>query len=575
MLKKYKEYVDFEANFSEGFLKEQLGKDSFKKYEGYVTNIKPRNIYTSQSETNFLKRYLLENFVIHLSLELLSSLYDISRNEILKQIPEINQYYMYQTKKEYYGFVPFKYSTSINFKSWLKSTLEDFFKTVDQREYGEYYTPEELIRLSFQELNIDLNHKVVDPSCGSGFFLLEYLEEAIKEKNYSNLNIEEVKQKIYGFDIFPFSIIMSKLLLGEFYLRTGQSVKKAFTQPNIIVHNTVKSLNCMENNSGELANATFDLIIGNPPFFRIEPNDKNEICSCVSYGHNYIQSIFVHWAMQHLNTNGVASLFLPQSILSGYYYQKLRRDLLEEYRLDMIVSDKSHEKSFLVQQDIMILYFSKREKLDTYLVGTPNKELNKLDCTVLPLNLTASANHTIPVFKEDRLSIAYELSKHPILAIFEEFNIGTGNFVWNQNKNIIFSDYRENAVPLIMGPAVTLNGIVLDTTDSKANYSYCLPDNEKYIKNEQIIVYRRMSPIGNEQRMIATIIDITVYPEYVLENHVNYIKHINNDSNKLHEMLQFITSEEFDILINTFCQTNQVSSNDLFAIFEILNELRS
>ncbi len=80
-----------------------------------------------------------------------------------------------------------------------------------------------------------------------------------------------------------------------------------------------------------------------------------------------------------------------------------------------------------------------------------------------------------------------------------------------------------------------------------------------------------MSPIGNIDRMIATIIDNKderFSNGYVLENHVNFI---SGSESKLKDLLEFITTREFNDLINAFCHTNQVSSNDLKTIFELLS----
>ena len=84
-----------------------------------------------------------------------------------------------------------------------------------------------------------------------------------------------------------------------------------------------------------------------------------------------------------------------------------------------------------------------------------------------------------------------------------------------------------------------------------------------------------MSPIGNIDRMIATIIDdkdARFSNGYVLENHVNFI---SGPESKLNDLLEFITTRKFNNLINSFCHTNQVSSNDLKTIFELLSSFKN
>lgn len=567
MIKNINDSLNFNDIFNNDFLASDLGFNSFEKYKTYIENIKPRNIYTNNTDSQ--ERYILENYILNLSLNFLVEKYGIERREIVKAIPEIEEFYPYQSIREYYGFSSFDLDKDVAFKSWAKNLLEDFFKQIDQRQYGEYYTPESLIKLSFDNVQLKASHTVVDPSCGSGFFLLEYLTTLIDKKIISGEDLSEMKHKIYGFDIFPFAIIMTKLILGEYVFKNGIQEVSSFEFPNIFVHNTVNSLLC-KNGNDRISKMKFDLIIGNPPFFRIEPNDKNEICSCISYGHNYIHSIFLHWSIQHMSNDGKSILFLPQSILSGYYYQKLRRELLTKSSLDMIVSDKAHEKSFLVQQDIMILYFSKTSPKSSYLIGLPDSGFEDLKTIKLPMDFTDNKNSVIPIFKEKNdLIIAKKLAKNEILEYLEEFEIGTGNFVWNQNKDKIYKEYVEGSIPLIMGPSVSTEGVVLN----QSKYNYCKTDLRKYIKSKSLIVYRRMSPIGNAQRMVATVIDTNEIPEYILENHINYISHKNNDIQKTAKMLKFITNSGFNQLINNFCQTNQVSSNDMWSIFETLRSL--
>ena len=125
-----------------------------------------------------------------------------------------------------------------------------------------------------------------------------------------------------------------------------------------------------------------------------------------------------------------------------------------------------------------------------------------------------------------------------------------------------------------MGPAVTLNGIILDSADSKANYSYCLPGNNKYIKSEEIIVYRRMSPIGKEKRMIATIIDISSYPEYnkklvfkteEVDHAIEFITLFRNRKKELNvkdfAIVNHIDNEEISTLVLNMLKLNDKQTN--------------
>lgn len=552
-------FEEFGKFFEDQYLNTAIGKNVLDRYIKFC-DIKPRNIYTAK--TDFRLRYINENHMINLTINHLCKTHELDRTEIIESIPEIREHYPFLEEIESFELPALQYKNP-NFKFFMKEQLELFFKTVDQRQYGEYYTPEELIRLSFQHIEIGFDKSIVDPACGSGFFLLEYIELLYEKMELNPDNVELLKRNIAGFDIFPFAIIMTKFLLGEFLVKKFPDIEKAFLFPNIMVHNSVNSLKCKNPSNVN----DFDLIIGNPPFFRIKPDDKNAICSCVSYGHNYIHSIFVHWSLQHLKKNGQACLFLPQSMLSGLYYKKLRESLLANSSLDLIITDRKHEESFMVQQDIMILYFSKTEVKKDFKIGIPDLIYNGISEIPLPLSITNNTNSVIPVFKSsEQKKSAERLSNHEILDIIEEFEISTGNFVWNQNKEFIFPESKEGTIPLIMGPSVTPDGIKV----GQAKFNYCFPPETRYIKSDLSILFRRMSPIGNESRMVAAIIDNTETPFYVVENHVNIIKHKENDLIKTKRMLSFLLSDDFNLILDSFCQTNQVSTNDLLTIFESL-----
>ncbi len=520
-----------------------------------TSQVKPKNIYTEK--TDFIKRYrseLLTLCKIFVSIPL--------PNNIEDQIPEIVEFYPFVLRfRNEQGLNP---TASI---SLIINEIENFFPVINTREYGEYYSNESLINILLDNLQseITVEKKIIDPSSGAGFFLFHYLKRLLNQQPGSN-ELVLLTNNIFGYDIFPFPIIVSKILLGKLIEDYDKVFSEPYYFPNIKIQNTLKTLSCISHDSEK-----FDFILGNPPYFRIDPHEENNICKCVSYGHNYVHNLFLHWSIQHLKANGELGLIIPQSILSGFYYQKMRKELMDNLSINLIVTSKEHEKSFSVQQDIMLLIATKQKQTKNYHIGVSNNSLSNITKYAVDSKIFKNSLKVIPLFKN---KIEYEnfrnLSRNPIVKYLSSFKIKTGNFVWNQNKEFCFYLKVPNSIPLINGPNISYEGIDLENKRS-STFPYCIANNPKYIKNDRLIVYRRMSPIGNRDRMIATIIDSEdnrFTNGYVLENHVNYI--IGNDSG-LDDLLDFITSREFNNLINSFCHTNQVSSNDLKTIFELLS----
>lgn len=550
-LKKEKINIDYVV---EEYLKSE---DSEKIIGHYIitSNVKPKNIYTEK--TDFLERYRSE-------LISLCKIFDsipLPIN-IADQIPELEEFFPFVLRfREEQKF------ENIDSISYIFNEIENYFPVINTREYGEYYSNENLINILLDNLQTEINtsKKVIDPSSGAGFFLFHYVKRIIENQPSTN-ELSVLRDNIFGNDIFPFPIIVSKILIGKLIENYNNVFLNPYHLPNIKIQNTLKTLSCISND-----NETFDLIIGNPPYFRIDPHEENNICKCVSYGHNYIHNLFLHWSIQHLKANGELGFIIPQSILSGFYYQKMRKEIMDNLSIDLIITNKEHEKSFSVQQDIMLLLATKRNQIKNYIIGVSNNLLTDISKYSVDSNIFSNSLKVIPLFKnKNEYENFIKLSQEPIVKHLSSFKIQTGNFVWNQNKEHCFYQKVPKSIPLINGPNINSDCIDLEN-QRNSTFPYCIPKKSKYIKNDKLIIYRRMSPIGNIDRMIATIIDNKdrrFSNGYVLENHVNFI---SGSESKLKDLLEFITTREFNDLINAFCHTNQVSSNDLKTIFELLS----
>lgn len=543
-------------------LREYLKTDDSKKIIDHyftTTNVKPKNIYTKK--TDFLGRYKSELLTI---CKIVGSI-PLPSN-LAEQIPEIEEFFPFALRfREKQKF------NNINTISFIFNEIENYFPVINTREYGEYYSNENLINILLDNLQtlIRPNKKVIDPSSGAGFFLFHYVKRIIKNQP-SKTELNELRNNIYGFDIFPFPVIISKIIIGKLIEDYNSNFSNPYYLPNIKIQNTLKTLSCISNDK-----ETFDLIIGNPPYFRIDPHEENNICKCVSYGHNYIHNLFLHWSIQHLKSKGELGFIIPQSILSGFYYQKMRQEMMKNLSIDLIITNKEHEKSFSVQQDIMLLIASKRNQTKNYSIGVSNNSLTNITRYSVDSNIYKNTLQVIPLFKnKNEYENFRNLSQKPIVKHLSSFKINTGNFVWNQNKEFCFYKKVSKSIPLINGPNINIDGIDLEN-ERNSTFPYCIPNNSKYVKYDNLIIYRRMSPIGNINRMIATIVndkDKRFSNGYVLENHVNFI---TGPDSKLKDLLEFITTREFNNLINSFCHTNQVSSNDLKTIFELLSSFKN
>ena len=76
---------------------------------------------------------------------------------------------------------------------------------------GEFYTPPFIVKKMIED-SYDLGEKVIDPCCGSGNFIIEIIKTILRASYTKQERIEAIKN-LYGYDINPISIYLTKLNL--------------------------------------------------------------------------------------------------------------------------------------------------------------------------------------------------------------------------------------------------------------------------------------------------------------------------------------------------------------------------
>ena len=71
----------------------------------------------------------------------------------------------------------------------------------------------------------------------------------------------------------------------------------------------------------------FDLVVGNPPYGKIGGLDEGlrGLYRASLYGHPNLYGLFLHAGLEMLRPGGVLGYIIPRSMLSGWYFQNLRR----------------------------------------------------------------------------------------------------------------------------------------------------------------------------------------------------------------------------------------------------------
>ncbi len=263
-------------------------------------------------------------------------------------------------------------------------------KNTKRKNTGVYYTPKTVVELIVKESvgyllkqADEYSHpiRILDPACGSGLFLLRayqlllepyFMHDTVEQKHQ---RLEEkwrlLRSHIYGVDIDPYAIEVTKLLLILECLRglpletivdwlQKNSLKFLMRElgANIRCGNALTALDGSGTSAVELDSSFypfdwkrsfadvlnhggFDAVIGNPPYIDSEWMKRHqprwrEYCQrhyhCAA-GNWDLYCVFLEQGMRLCKPDGILSMIVPNKLRSAHYAKHTRQFLAEKNRL--------------------------------------------------------------------------------------------------------------------------------------------------------------------------------------------------------------------------------------------------
>lgn len=174
----------------------------------------------------------------------------------------------------------------------------------ERAKIGSYYTPKHIVDEVVKQ-NINCDHTVIDPCCGTGQFLLFASE---KINNPSNL---------WGFDIDKNAVRLARINL---FLKFPNHT---FT-PNIFLRNSLLD-ECEDT-------PNFDLVITNPPWGFHFTHDEEQMLKrkYSDIKSNEAFAYFLDAGIAFLKEGGTLSYILPESILNIKIHKDIREKILKQ-----------------------------------------------------------------------------------------------------------------------------------------------------------------------------------------------------------------------------------------------------
>ena len=209
-------------------------------------------------------------------------------------------------------------------------------------------------------LNLINNTLICDPSCGSGVFLLSYIDIVFNlfEEIYPGGEIDTAKsgiiENIYGYDINEDSIKLCILKLLR-RLSTLKSVNLlnmlSILESHIIIKDVIIDPPTLK----------FGLLIGNPPYGNILDNSIKRKLRAENVFANDIYCIFILNALEW--SDGMIGFLVPKSFLLRQGYVRFRNQLLLKANLLKIIDIGPNLFEKATNEVQIMIYHNKGQEL--------------------------------------------------------------------------------------------------------------------------------------------------------------------------------------------------------------------
>ena len=208
---------------------------------------------------------------------------------------------------------------------------------------GQFRTPRHIIKLMAELVQPQLGHRIADPACGSGGFLLgayQYVVTQLALKHGSkdllpdedgftrtsiSAGLNEKAQAILNNSLFGYDIDSTMVRLGLMNM-----MMHGIDEPLIDYKDTLSKSFTEE--------SEYDIVMANPPF--TGSIDKGDINESLSLSTTKTELLFVENIYRLLKKGGTACVIVPQGVLfgSGKAFKSLRQLLVERCDLKAVIS---------------------------------------------------------------------------------------------------------------------------------------------------------------------------------------------------------------------------------------------
>ena len=429
--------------------------------------------------------------------------------------------------------------------------------------------------------------RVLDPGSGTGILSAAVCETASRSETVKSLHVDayEIEQSLAG---------LTHLVLAfaqDWLDQRGVELTFNVSHGDFLLKHAAAIRARSENGlwgRNEGSHAEYDLVISNPPYFKIGKDDPRAMAwGATVHGQPNIYALFMAVSAELLSRSGELVYIVPRSFASGPYFKRFREIFFRRVAptaIHLFESRKDVFKNQTVLQENLVIGARLRmngEGLDEGQVHVshskavhdlPDSQRMVVDVdSVLDLK-SANKELSIPLCAED-LQLVQAVRAWPKTLHSLGLQVSTGPVVpFRATRFLAHSESEGLMVPLLwMQHVRPMRTVWPSSATDKPQWIKAAPESMKLlVPDATYVLLRRFSAKEEKRRLVAApLIQGSLDEDLVgLENHLNYIRGVSRelDEELAYGLSALLNSTFLDRFFRISNGNTQVSATELRAM---------
>lgn len=485
-------------------------------------------------------------------------------------------------------FVRAAWSTPVECAEVLGEAYLSFARRKHRKSVGHYLTPATVARFMAECSSYPGRHvRALDPGSGSGILSAAVCEVAAAQGTVESLHLDAYETEPLLADLTQHVLAFSQDWLSE----RGVALTFNVRNEDFVLERAASIKSMTEASwfgSNEGPSAEYDLVISNPPYFKIGKDDPRAVAwSSVVNGQPNIYALFMSISAELLSKSGQLVYIVPRSFASGPYFRRFREVFFGSVAptvIHLFESRKDVFKNQTVLQENLIIAAQNRadgEGLDERQVLVSHSkgahDLDERQGHLVDVNSVLD-----PASEQRELSIPLSAGDLRLVEVMRSWpntlrslglEISTGPVVpFRATEFLAHGATEDSAVPLLWMQHVRpmRTSWPIGVCDKPQWIKVSAESTKLLVADKTYVLIRRFSAKEEKRRLVsAPLAQGSLNADMVgLENHLNYIRGVwrDLDVELAHGLSALLNSACLDRYFRISNGNTQVSATELRAM---------